>query len=58
VGYEFRLAVDQVPALSGAHRLPTQSEPLHISRPQMWPPIRGIILQSIDIRFDEAGRSP
>jgi len=35
VGYEFRPAVDQVPPLPGAERLPTQSKPLHIFYPRM-----------------------
>src|SRR5450432_2816209 len=35
VGYEFRPAVDRVPALPGADRLPTQSKPLHIFYPRM-----------------------
>ncbi len=35
VGYEFRPAVDQVPAVPGADRLPAQSKPLHIFYPRM-----------------------
>jgi len=35
VGYEFRPAVDNVPAIPGADRLPTQSKPLHIFYPKM-----------------------
>ncbi|HMC58212.1 MAG TPA: hypothetical protein VKJ01_03370, partial [Candidatus Solibacter sp.] len=35
VGYEFRPAVDRVPALAVADRLPTQSKPLHIFYPRM-----------------------
>jgi hypothetical protein len=35
VGYEFRPAVDKVPAIPGADRLPTQSKPLHIFYPRM-----------------------
>jgi hypothetical protein len=35
VGYEFRPAVDQVPAIPGADRLPAQSKPLHIFYPRM-----------------------
>jgi len=35
VGYEFRPAVDQVPSLPGADRLPAQSKPLHIFYPRM-----------------------
>jgi len=35
VGYEFRPAVDNVPAIPGADRLPTQSKPLHIFYPRM-----------------------
>ena len=35
VGYEFRPAVDKVPAIPGADRLPSQSKPLHIFYPRM-----------------------
>jgi hypothetical protein len=35
VGYEFRPAVDHVPAVTGSDRLPTQSKPLHIFYPRM-----------------------
>ena len=35
VGYEFRPAVDGVPPVPGADRLPTQSKPLHIFYPRM-----------------------
>ncbi len=35
VGYEFRPAVDGVPAVPGSPRLPTQSKPLHLFYPAM-----------------------
>ena len=35
VGYEFRPAIDNVPPIPGADRLPTQSKPLHIFYPRM-----------------------
>jgi hypothetical protein len=35
VGYEFRPAVDQVPAIPNSDRLPSQSKPLHIFHPRM-----------------------